>query len=149
MALRYVVTQRGSLLFMILACGALGAWFAARSGYADPWPLYLVAVVLGASAVFFSAMTVTVDDRFLRIGFVPKFVGKRIPLDRIDSFRVVRNPRTYGWGVRRIPGGWLFGVSGTQAVEVRLESGKVYRIGTKEPEELCRALKRVLSLRRC
>ena len=37
--------------------------------------------------------------------------------------------------------GWLFNVSGLQAVEIFLRSGKKYRIGTDEPERLVEAIR--------
>jgi hypothetical protein len=46
----------------------------------------------------------------------------------------------YGWGVRMGSGGWMFNVSGLDAVEIEMESGGRFRIGTDEPEELVRAI---------
>ena len=42
----------------------------------------------------------------------------------------------WGWGVRYYGQGWLYNVSGLDAVEIRLKSGKHIRIGTDEPEAL-------------
>ena len=42
----------------------------------------------------------------------------------------------YGWGIRWIPGGWLWNVSGLDGVELALVSGRRFRIGTDEPEQL-------------
>ena len=37
--------------------------------------------------------------------------------------------------------GWLFNVSGVQAVEICLRSGRKYRMGTDEPERLADAIR--------
>jgi hypothetical protein len=65
----------------------------------------------------------------------------------IVGFRQVRNKWYYGWGVRGIPGGWMYNVWGLDAVELELASGKKFRIGTNEPEELVAALRARLALR--
>ena len=53
----------------------------------------------------------------------------------------VTNKWYYGWGIKRTPHGWLFNVSGLQAVEITLRSAKKYRIGTDEPERLADAIR--------
>jgi len=40
---------------------------------------------------------------------------------------------------------WVYNVSGLEAVEVTLRSGKRFRIGTDEPEALLTALQRARS----
>jgi hypothetical protein len=54
---------------------------------------------------------------------------------------VVRNCWWYGWGIRRGPDFRLYNVSGLDAVELRLKSGEVRRIGTDDPLALAAALK--------
>jgi hypothetical protein len=46
-----------------------------------------------------------------------------------------------GFGIRIGPGFWLYNVSGLDAVELRLRSDEVRRIGTDDPEGLAAALK--------
>ena len=49
-----------------------------------------------------------------------------------------KNHWYYGWGIRLWfwPHMWIFNVSGFDAVEIRMKNGKIYRIGTDEPENL-------------
>ncbi len=54
--------------------------------------------------------------------------------------RPVRNSWWYGWGVRKVPGGWMYNVWGYDAIELELASGKVFRIGTDDPDGLLAAL---------
>jgi hypothetical protein len=65
----------------------------------------------------------------------------------VVGFRVVRNKWYHGWGVRKIPGGWMYNVWGLDAVELELASGKKFRIGTDEPQDLAAALRAHLALR--
>jgi hypothetical protein len=67
-------------------------------------------------------------------------IRRTIALADIQSVRTVRNPWYYGWGLRLIPGGWMWNVSGLDAVELKLRSGKLFRIGTDEPELLRSAI---------
>ena len=67
-----------------------------------------------------------------------------LPLDQIDTCRPVSNPWIYGLGIRLTPHGWLYNVSGVEAVELKMKSGKTCRIGTDEPEVLTSALQKAL-----
>lgn len=105
-------------------------------------------VVLGVVVLLFATLTVTVDRKELRARFGPGLVRKTIPLSEVASYGAVTNPWIWGWGIRLFPGGTLYNVSGLQAVELRLKDGRVYRIGTDEPEALERALLAAIGERR-
>jgi hypothetical protein len=100
------------------------------------------ALVVAAPAVFLLLgwLTVSVSDEALDVRFGVGLIGRRIALANISSARIVRNPWYYGWGIRRIPGGWLYNVAGFESVEVTLDSGDALRIGTDEPITLKAAL---------
>jgi hypothetical protein len=98
-------------------------------------------IVLCACGLIFSSMTVTVGGGLLTIRFGLGIIRKKVRLEDVESCRTVRNPWYYGWGIRRIPGGWFYGVSGLSAVEVTLRSGKLLRIGTDAPDELEAAIR--------
>jgi len=99
-----------------------------------------VLVVLAVVLVLFSSLTVVVDDEVLRIAFGPGIVRYAWPLDRIQTWQAVRNPVWYGWGIHLTPNGWLYNVSGSEAVEVVFSDGRRRRIGTDDPEGLMAAL---------
>lgn len=112
----------------------------------DSGPNLLITVLM-ASIVFvltsFSALTVSVDQNYLRLKFGWGIFKKKFPLAKIASVRTVRNHWYCGWGIRMWfwPYMWIYNVSGFDAVEISLKSGRVYRIGTDEPKELEAALK--------
>ena len=103
---------------------------------------YAMLGALGILAILFSSLTVTVTDRELMFYFGPGFWTRRFALDDIVSVEVVRNSPLYGWGIRYTHHGWLYNVSGLQAVEVTIRGGEQLRIGTDEPEALKAALER-------
>jgi hypothetical protein len=103
-------------------------------------PLLLVAALL---LLVFSALNVEVDGEAIRLHFGIGLVGKRIPFGDVKTWREVRNPWYSGWGIRLFPGGVLWNVSGLDAVELTLEDGKRFRIGTDEPAALAAAIAQV------
>ena len=69
-----------------------------------------------------------------------RLISREIRVSEILGVSAVRNPWTYGWGLRLIPGGWLWNVSGLDAVELQLRNGTLFRIGTDEPDALHAAI---------
>ena len=86
--------------------------------------------------MYFSSMTIEVREDILchYFGFGVK-VWRR-PLREIVEVSVVRNKWYWGWGIRLTPHGWLFNVSGLDAVELTFQNGKRLRLGCDQPEEL-------------
>ena len=76
----------------------------------------------------------------LRVGSGPGLIRRSFAVPSIRTAQAVRNHWYYGWGIRLTPHGWLFNVSGLDAVQIRLENGRQYRIGTDRPEELLAAI---------
>lgn len=109
------------------------------------WVAAAVAGVLVLVVLLFGSLTVEIAGGDVRIRFGIGLIRKRWPLHGIESCRPVRNTWLYGWGIRKIPGAWLYNVSGLDAVELKLKSGKVVRIGTDEPQALSAALEKELS----
>jgi hypothetical protein len=131
----YRHTQRGTLtLIVCLLFAAIDALIAWRSGQWSP-----VAVLI-AVAILFSSLTVEVGDNELRWHFGPGLWTYRLPLDEIKEVAVVKNHWWNGFGIRMGPGFRLYNVSGLDAVELRLKSDEVRRIGTDDPQGLANVL---------
>ena len=139
----YRHTQFGTVIVVatvaIIPLAALPAWLA---GIATAAWLILGSMVVVLS--LFASLTVEINAEHLRIRFGIGLIRKRFPLDQIDTCRPVSNPWIYGWGIRLTPHGWLYNVSGQEAVELKMKSGKTCRIGTDEPEVLIAALEEAL-----
>lgn len=99
-----------------------------------------LSVMMAGLAAIFSCLTVIVDQTHLRWHFGLGFWKKAVALSDIAAADVVRTKWWYGWGIRLTPRGWLYNVSGLDAVAVRLRSGKRFMIGTDEPAALHAAL---------
>jgi hypothetical protein len=92
----------------------------------------------------FHSMTVEIGQGELRISLGVGLIRKRVPLREIATAKTVRNKWWYGWGIRLTPHGWMFSVSGYDAVEITLQDGRGYRIGTDEPHKLHSAIESAL-----
>jgi hypothetical protein len=142
----YKHTQIGYLiLFITLATLILFAYLQitarAESPSYDSGPNFAVTVLM-AFILFilasFSTLTVAVDEQFLKIRFGWGVFRKTFPLSEVAAVRKVKNRWYYGWGIRLWfrPKMWIYNVSGFDAVELTMKNGKIYRIGTDEPEKL-------------
>ena len=98
--------------------------------------LLLASLLLVAVMFLMGTLTVEVDKTHVRVKFGIGWIRKNFPLDEIASVQPVRNRWWWGWGIRLIPGGWLYNVSGLDAVELVLDNRKIFRIGTDEPRVL-------------
>jgi hypothetical protein len=94
----------------------------------------------------FSHLTVTGYMNYLEIKFGIGLIRKKFNYKDIKDFSIEKNPWYYGWGIRIIPGGWLFNVSGFQTVQLNMKNGKMYRIGTDEPKRLAEFIKSRIDL---
>lgn len=108
----------------------------------------LVFVVLLVAAAAFGSLTVTIDEVHLTLRFGLTPFRKRVRLASIASFQPVRNKWYFGWGIRYIGTGWLYNVSGLDAVEIVLHDGRLLRVGTDQPDALVGALSTVVTARR-
>ncbi|HWO23058.1 MAG TPA: hypothetical protein VNO30_30160 [Kofleriaceae bacterium] len=87
--------------------------------------------------VFFSTLTVVTDDEGIGVRFGPgPLIRRRLRWSQIRSSHVVRNSWMNGIGIRWIGSGWMFNVSGLDAVELTLDNGRRFRIGTNDPSGL-------------
>ena len=107
-----------------------------------PYPIVmLVGFILFLVLLFFSSMKVSVDQSKLILSYGIGLLRFDFLLADIVSVRTVRNKWWYGWGIHLTPHGWLFNVAGLEAVELTMTSGKKYRIGTAEPENLAHVIR--------
>jgi hypothetical protein len=139
----YKHTQSGHLVLTILSLSLLLVIYQLVEHGPNP-ALIIVCLILVVCAVTFASLTIEIKDGFLTCSFGVGLLRKRYRLDEIDECTVVKNPWYYGWGMRLTPHGWLYNVSGTDAVELRLKNGASVRLGTDEPENLSQALRNSL-----
>ena len=110
----------------------------------------LLALSLGATLAvaigwLWSSLTVRIADGALRVQFGLGLPRKTVPLADLESVEVTRTRFLDGWGVHRTRRGWLYNVSGFDAVLLRRKDGKALLVGTDEPRKLKAALDRALT----
>ncbi len=128
---RYSHLQIGWLVLIVVGAAMFLILYLMRtSGFY--WVPLAVLVVLGICLILFSTLAVTGDGDSLEVRFGPGLIRKKFLFKDIGSCREVKNPWHYGWGIRYIPHGWLFNVSGFDALEIQMRNGKKYRIGTND-----------------
>lgn len=149
MAKGYRHTQIGYVTMASLAAAILlefGVFLGLSLWAGMSWPAFWiilgVVLLLVVMLVLFSTLTSIVDETAVTASFGPGLVKFSFALKDITSVRRVMNGWYYGYGVRSIRNGWLYNVSGLEAVEIALKSGRVYRIGTDEPEDLEKAIRK-------
>lgn len=103
-------------------------------------PLLSLPSILLIVGTLFRSLTVCVGKEDISLAFGLGIIRKRFRIEDIESSRVVRNRWYYGLGIRKIQNGWLYNVSGLDAVELQMKNGRRFRIGTDEPYELLEAI---------
>ena len=144
--LPYRHTQIGWVTLIALAVPALAALgikdlVAEEAGPSVVWLLPGFIGLMAVLMVLFGSLTVDVDSERIRIRFGPGFISKRWFLSHVESAEVIRTRIWHGWGIHLTPQGWLYNVSGFDAVRISLASGKSKLVGTNEPDQLVGALR--------
>jgi hypothetical protein len=137
------------MLFVTLAVLALFVWMYVTSSaepvsvdsgtnFAVTSLMALIVIVLAS----FVSLQVRIDETYLRITFGYGIYRKKVLLSDIKSAKTVKDRWWYGWGIRGCL--WskmlIYHVSGLDAVEIHMNNGKIYRIGTDEPKKLEQAI---------
>jgi beta-lactamase class A len=133
----YERTQVGWVTALAVLPGVVTGIVVSRRGVDFGWMVAAIALVL---LLLFGALTVRLTEDSLLVRFGIGLIRRRIPIRDIMACRPVRNPWYYGWGIRMIPGGVLYSVSGLSAVELTLANGLLLRIGSDEPAALAAAI---------
>lgn len=124
----------GSMAFLVLVTGVVAVTGPAPGAFA------LVPLLVLFFLWLFSSLTVEVDHEKVAIRFGPGLIRRTFLLADITAVRPVRNSWVHGWGIRMLWRGWLYNVSGLDAVEIAMANGRVHRIGTDEPQALAAAI---------
>lgn len=145
--IRYKHTQVGYVIIVAMTAGMVMVGISlAGSGF--DWSPTVALTILAVALVLFYSLTVVIREEDLEIRLGAGIIRKKFKLADIESCRVVKNAWYYGWGIRLTPHGWLYRVSGFQAVEIKLNTGRRYRIGTDAPGQLEEALRQATIGRR-
>jgi hypothetical protein len=123
----WVILTMTALIILVVGYGAVKS--------PTPFPA-VTGIILLIVLFLFGSLTVVGENDKLTFYFGLGVVRKRIRYDEINSVEKVRNSWYCGWGIRWYGRGWLYNVSGLDAIEFVLTNGKQLRIGTDEPDRL-------------
>lgn len=108
--------------------------------------LLFVIVTLLVCLLIFYKLTIEIDDTHLSFSLGTGLIKKKYALRDIENCMPVKNSVVYGVGIRLIPNGWLYNVSGQYAVELTFKNKKSkIRIGTDKPEEVAETVNKLLN----
>ena len=102
---------------------------------------WIFTIILLIVAALFWGLTVEVNKDVVRLYFGFGIIHRSILREHIAMVTQVRNRWWWGFGIRWTPHGWMWNISGLDAVELTYHNGKKFRIGTDEPEALLETLK--------
>lgn len=142
---RYEQTQIGHVIVwyllaivLIASGGLIGSPFHRE-------PSLFVSIILLVCLVLFYRLRITIEDETLRASFGPGIIRKRTRLAEIVGCEAIHIRWWYGWGIHLTPYGWLYNVSGFDAVAITLRDGRKFALGTDDPHGLTTAIRAGIS----
>jgi len=108
-------------------------------------PPVVVSIILLVCLVLFYRLRITIEAEILRASFGPGIIRKKVRLAEIVACEPIRIRWWYGWGIHLTPYGWLYNVSGLDAVAITLRDGRKFAFGTDDPHELTTAIRAGIS----
>jgi hypothetical protein len=138
---RYEHTQVGHVvIWTLVAAAVLVALQATVKLGPHREPLLIVSVVLLIALALFYKLTITIDNVTLRASLGIGLIRKRVRIAEIVGCESIRIRWWYGWGIHLTPYGWLYNVSGLEAVAITLRNGRKFALGTDDPHGLVEAI---------
>ena len=109
-------------------------------GHVVIWAVLVISVVVAIE-------TISQPSRSHEISVVISLLlfKKKVPLAQIIACEPIRIRWWYGWGIHLTPYGWLYNVSGLDAVAIALRTGRKFGLGTDDPHGLVAAIWRFSS----
>jgi hypothetical protein len=142
-------TQFGTLSVIVMgSCLIICIVMMVISGLNDLAPvgiLSFVAFVMLICLLIFYKLTIYIDDTYIRFKLGIGLVAKKYLISDIQSCKSVQNNPLSGVGIRKIPKGWLYNVSGLRAIELSFKNQKsIVRIGSNQPDEIAEVINKMI-----
>ena len=146
----YRYTQIGilTILMILLAAAFTALMFASgldSTEGGDASVLKVTALVVAGLFVLalasFYSFTIQIAAGKLNFWFGFGVARKSFPITEILSVEILKNPWYYLWGIKSIPGGWLYSIApGGRVIELIFKDNRKIQLGTNRPEEIKRSL---------
>lgn len=124
----------GATILLILLAGVFTAYVAIAGLKSSPGPvqlgigLLIVGLFILALASFYS-FTIQIVAGELTFWFGFGVGRKSFAINEIQSIDIVDTPWYYFWGIKSIPGGWLYSIApGGEALELVLGDSKKFNL---------------------
>jgi hypothetical protein len=112
----------------------------------DTYVYILFMIIFGVVLSMFYGMTVIVTDKHLKIKFGIGIYIKKIELSAIKSVTILKYPFYSGYGIRILPNGILYNVSGSYAIEIKIKGKKnAVLVGTNDWDNLKEIIEKSIS----
>ena len=106
-----------------------------------------LALTMAICLLIFYKLTIYLNDSSISFKLGIGLITRKYMITDIQSCKAVRNDPLSGIGIRMIPGGWLYNVSGLNAIELTFKNKKSkVRIGTDKPDEIAEILSRMIKV---
>ena len=139
---RYQHTQIGHVIIWSILAIILIASGGLAGHHTSP---IIISIILLVCLVLFCRLKITIEDETLCASFGPGIIRKKVRLEEIVRCDPIRIRWWYGWGIHLTPYGWLYNVSGLDAVAIMLRDGRKFALGTEDPDGLVNAIRRFKS----
>ncbi len=107
--------------------------------------IVMLVVFTAIIVALFHSLTVRISRSDIALSFGVGLIRKQFPIGDISGASIVQNRWYNGFGIRKIRGGWLYNVSGFDAIEIQFKNKRKYRIGTNQPKELLAAVESAIT----
>jgi hypothetical protein len=99
--------------------------------------------------LIFYKLTIYLNDNSISFKLGIGLITRKYLIADIQSCKVVRNDPLTGIGIRKIQNGWLYNVSGLNALELTFKNKKSkVRIGTDKPDEITEIISKMIKIDR-
>ena len=88
----------------------------------------VISLLLFVTIPLFCKLRIEIDDQTLLASFGIGLIKKKVPLAQIIACEPIRIRWWYGWGIHLTPYGWLYNVSGLDAVAITSRTGPKIRL---------------------
>jgi len=107
--------------------------------------LSFVILTLLLCLLLFYRLTIIIDSSHVSFRLGLGMVSRKYLISDIKSCKPVTNSMLAGVGIRMLPNGWLYNVSGLHSIELTFKNRKsVVRIGTDKPDEIASEINKLI-----
>ncbi len=108
--------------------------------------LGFISILMLLCCLTFYKITIMVSQTQVSFKMGIGLFGKTYQMSDIRQCRSVSNSFIAGVGIKMLPNGWLYNVSGIKAIELQFKSKySIVRIGTNKPEEISEYIRSILT----